>query len=58
MDPCTGPFHLELSFPSQPPPRPLQYLPMVPVQGSTSTMWQLLIFPHVYLMADLLLFHI
>lgn len=33
-------------------------LPITPVQGSTSTMWQWLILPHVYLMGDLLLFHI
>lgn len=33
-------------------------VPMVPMQGSTSMMWPSLIFPHAYLMADLLLFHI
>lgn len=33
-------------------------LPITPVQGSTSMMWQWLILPHVYLMGDLLLFHI
>lgn len=33
-------------------------VPITPSQGSTSMMWQWLIFSHVYLMGDLLLFHI
>lgn len=33
-------------------------VPMVPMQGSTSMMWLSLTFPHMYVMGDLLLFHI
>lgn len=37
---------------------PTGKLPITPVQGSTSMMWQWLTFSHMYLMGDLLLFHI
>lgn len=60
QEPCTSPFNSEDFFLSQqvttPPAVPK--VPMTPMPGSTSMMWQSLIFPHRYLMGDLLLFHI
>lgn len=61
-EPLPRPFTLRCPVPASsgrvatPPAVPA--VPMVPEQGSTSMMWQSLIFSHMYLMQDLLLFHI